>query len=525
MADHATTTASSTARDSGRPDGRLFGKILVANRGEIACRVIRACRARGISTVAVFSEADRAARHVRMADEAYCIGPPPSRESYLVAERILDVARRSGAEAIHPGYGFLSENAEFRETCEAAGIVFIGPPAEAMRLMGEKTVARRTMIAAGVPVVPGTAQPITDKDELIQVAREVGFPVMLKAAAGGGGKGMRIVAEPAELLGAFEAARREALSSFADDRVYVEKAIVGPRHIEVQVMADRHGAVVYVGDRECSVQRRHQKVIEESPAPGLSDTTRRQMGAMAVQAARAVGYEGAGTVECLVDSEERFYFLEMNTRLQVEHCATEEAFGVDLVDAQLQVAAGLPLPWRQEELTPRGHAIELRVYAEDPYNNDMPSPGHLTVYQPPQGPGVRVDDGVAAGSEVSSLYDPMVAKLIVSGPTRDDALRRAGAALREYAIGGIRTNLPLLAHVLVSEQFAAGRYTTALLKEIPKLEAPELPTDVADAARVLAALATHRRGVAVSTGHSASEGGIANGWLMDGLRRQLGGGL
>ena len=521
MADHATTTASTTPRD----ERRLFAKVLVANRGEIACRVIRACRARGIPTVAVFSEADRAARHARMADEAYCIGPPPSRESYLVAERILEVAQRSGAEAIHPGYGFLSENAEFREACEAAGVVFIGPPARAMRLMGEKTVARRTMIDAGVPVVPGTAEAIRDQDELIRVAAEVGFPVMLKAAAGGGGKGMRIVAEPAELLGAFEAARREALSSFADDAVYIEKAIVGPRHIEVQVMADREGRVVYVGDRECSVQRRHQKVIEESPAPSLSDATRRDMGAMAVQAARAVGYEGAGTVECLVDAEESFYFLEMNTRLQVEHCATEEAYGVDLVDAQLQIAAGLPLPWRQEDLAPRGHAIELRVYAEDPYHDDMPSPGHLTVYQPPQGPGVRVDDGVAAGSEVSSLYDPMLAKLIVSGPTRDDALRRAAGALREYAIGGIHTNLPLLAHVLRSEPFQAGRYTTALLKEIPRLQLPEPAEDIADAARVLAALETHQRGVARAGDHGPGGGAPRSEWFFDGLRRQLGGSI
>ncbi|MDP6945832.1 MAG: biotin carboxylase N-terminal domain-containing protein, partial [Myxococcota bacterium] len=313
----------------------LVEKVLIANRGEIACRVIRACRARGIRTVAVFSEADRNAKHVRMANEAYCIGPAPSRESYLVTEKVLDVARRSGADALHPGYGFLSENAEFREACEAAGIRFIGPSSEAMRLMGEKTLARRTMIDAGVSVVPGTAEPMSDPDELLRVAREIGFPVMLKAAAGGGGKGMRIVEAPEDLVSAFEAARREALSSFADDAVYIEKAIVGPRHIEVQIMADTHGNVVYVGDRECSVQRRHQKVIEESPATCLSQATRSAMGAMAVKAARAVGYVGAGTVECLVDADENFYFLEMNTRLQVEHCATEEAFGVDLVDAQL----------------------------------------------------------------------------------------------------------------------------------------------------------------------------------------------
>ncbi|MCB9788372.1 MAG: acetyl-CoA carboxylase biotin carboxylase subunit [Deltaproteobacteria bacterium] len=502
----------------------LFDKVLVANRGEIACRVIRACRARGIRTVAVFSEADRRALHVRMADEAWCIGPPPSRESYLRGDRILDVARRSGAQAIHPGYGFLSENAGFRRQCEEAGVVFIGPPAKAMELMGEKTLARQTMIAAGVPVVPGTAQPLADLAELTRVAAEVGYPIMLKAAAGGGGKGMRIVADPQQLASAFEGARREARSSFGDDAVYVEKAIVGPRHIEVQLLADRHGNVVWVGDRECSVQRRHQKVIEESPAPNLSEATRRQMGEMAVQAARAVGYEGAGTVECLVDQSESFYFLEMNTRLQVEHCATEEAFGVDLVDAQLQVAAGLPLPFDQASLVARRHAIELRVYAEDPYQNDMPSPGVLTAYRPPRGPGVRVDDGVEDGSEVSSLYDPMVAKLIVSAGTRDAAIARGLAALREYAIEGIHTNLPLLHHVLESAPFRAGRYTTGLLAELPRVTPPVADEATEDLARVLAALAVDARAP------RQVEGGVAGGgqwtpWALDGLRRQLGGGL
>jgi acetyl-CoA carboxylase biotin carboxylase subunit len=434
----------------------LVKKVLIANRGEIACRVIRACRARGIRTVAVFSEADRNAKHVRMANEAHCIGPAPSRESYLVGEKVLAVARKSGADAIHPGYGFLSENADFREACEAAGIRFIGPSAEAMRLMGEKTLARRTMIAAGVAVVPGTAEPMSDPDELLRVAHEVGFPVMLKAAAGGGGKGMRIVESPDNLVSAFEGARREALSSFNDDSVYIEKAIVGPRHIEVQIMADSHGNAVYVGDRECSVQRRHQKVIEESPATCLSDETRRSMGEMAVQAAQAVGYVGAGTVECLVDAQENFYFLEMNTRLQVEHCATEEAFGVDLVDAQLLVVSGHPLPWTQADLEPRAHALELRLYAEDPYENYRPSPGRLEVYRTPSGPGVRVDDGVEAGQEVSSLYDPMVAKLIVRGEDREQAIRRARVALREYEVCGISTNLPLLRHVLECEAFLAG---------------------------------------------------------------------
>ncbi len=499
----------------------MFSKVLVANRGEIACRVIRACRALGVRTVAVYSEADRAALHVRMADEAFCIGPPPSRESYLVGARILEVARRTGAQAIHPGYGFLSENARFREEVEAAGLVFIGPPAEAMRLMGDKTVARRTMIDAGVPVVPGTADPIEDEATLLDTARRVGMPVMLKAAAGGGGKGMRIVHDEAELLRAFEAARREALAAFGDGAVYVEKAIVGPRHIEVQVMADHHGNVVYVGDRECSVQRRHQKVVEEAPAPNLRAETRRAMGEMAVQAARAVGYQNAGTIECLVDREENFYFLEMNTRLQVEHCATEEAFGVDLVEAQLRVASGEALPWTQEQLVPRAHAIEVRLYAEDPYENYLPSPGTLVAYRPPRGPGVRVDDGVDQGSEISSLYDPMIAKLIVRGETRPAAIARGLAALREYEVEGIRTNLPLLSHVLRSEPFVAGRYTTALLSELPPLERPPVDAGDEDLARVLAALAMDEaaRGGASAPGAAAGEGRSA--WAVDGLRRAM----
>ncbi len=500
----------------------LFSKVLIANRGEIACRVIRACRARGIGTVAVYSEADRGALHVRMADEAWWIGPAPSRDSYLRGDTILAVAKRTGAEAIHPGYGFLSENANFRRECEAAGVVFIGPSARAMELMGEKTLARQTMIAAGVPVVPGTAKPIDDLVELARVSAEIGFPVMLKASAGGGGKGMRVVSDPAQLNEAFEGAQREARSAFGSDAVYVERSITGPRHIEVQVVADCHGQVVYVGDRECSVQRRHQKVVEESPAPHLSDETRRQMGAMAVQAARAVGYEGAGTIECLVDQAENFYFLEMNTRLQVEHCATEEAFGVDLVDAQLLVAAGHPLPFSQGELVARRHAIEVRLYAEDPYENDRPSPGVLTAYRAPQGPGVRVDDGVEAGSEVSSLYDPMLAKLIVSARTRDAAIERCLAALREYVVEGIHTNLPQLRHILESAPFRAGRYTTGLLTEIPRVAPPAVDDETEDLARVLAALGAMAQAPARVESGSVAEW---SPWALDGLRRQLGGGL
>ena len=479
----------------------------------------------GVKTVAVFSEADTSALHVRMADEAYCVGPPPSRESYLRGDVILEVARRSGADAIHPGYGFLSENASFREACEAADIAFVGPPADAMRMMGEKTLARRTMMAANVPVVPGTADPITDGDTLLRVAREVGLPVMLKAASGGGGKGMRVVFEEAELERAFEAAQREARSSFDDDAVYVEKAIIGPRHIEVQIMADRHGNCVYVGDRECSVQRRHQKVVEESPAPNLKPETRRAMGEMAVQAARAVAYEGAGTIECLVDADENFYFLEMNTRLQVEHCATEEAFGVDLVRAQLMVASGQPLPWGQEDLVCRRHAIELRLYAEDPYENYRPAPGELTVYRPPQGPGVRVDDGVEEGSIISSLYDPMVAKLIVSAEDRESCIERALAALGEYEVVGIACNLPLLAFVLRSAPFAAGEYTTGLLDELGALERPVASEDERDRARVIAALCQHGDVKRPKADGSSEDVGALSNWAADGLRRQMGGGL
>jgi len=498
----------------------VFKRILIANRGEIACRVIRAARALGIETVAVYSEADAQALHVRMADQAFCIGPPPSRESYLVGERILEVAKQTGAEAIHPGYGFLSENAAFRNACDAAGVVFIGPPAEAMRLMGEKTLARRTASAAGVPVVPGTIDPIADRVELVRVAAEVGYPVMLKAAAGGGGKGMRIVHSEADLLRGFEAAQREAKSSFGDDAVYIEKAIIGPRHIEVQVFCDKHGHAVYVGDRECSVQRRHQKVIEEAPAPNLEDETRRQMGEMACRAALAVGYEGAGTVECLVDQDENFYFLEMNTRLQVEHCVTEEAFGVDLVKAQLAVAAGDVLPFTQDQLVPHAAAIELRLYAEDPHDNFQPSPGPLTVYRPPRGPGVRVDDGVVEGDVVSSLYDPMVAKLIVHARTRELAIERAKVALREYVVHGIKTNLELLDAILDTPAFSAGRYTTALISEMGFSSREPSETEV-DLARVLAALAAEEAAERARGGVAQGRGSERSSWAEDGLRRGL----
>ena len=495
----------------------MFKRILIANRGEIACRVIRAAHALGIEAVAVYSEADAQALHVRMADQAVCIGPPPSRESYLVGAKILEVAKATGAEAIHPGYGFLSENATFRRACDEAGIVFIGPPPDAMHLMGEKTLARRTMKDAGVPVVPGTTEPVRDAAELLRIADEIGYPVMLKAASGGGGKGMRVVHGRDDLVRAFEGAQREARSSFGDDAVYIEKAIVGPRHIEVQVFCDKHGNAVYVGDRECSVQRRHQKVIEESPAPSLMPATRRAMGEMAVKAAKAVGYEGAGTVECLVDQDENYYFLEMNTRLQVEHCVTEEAYGLDLVKAQLIVAAGGVLPFTQEALVPHKAAIEIRLYAEDPAQNYQPSPGPLIVYRPPRGPGVRVDDGVVEGDVVSSLYDPMVAKLIVHGDTREVAIERAKVAVREFTVHGIKHNLELVLAVLDAPAFRAGRYTTALLSQMAFQ--PAAPSDAdKDLARVLAAIAAEDAARAGSGGGARA---ARSTWAEDGLRRSL----
>jgi acetyl-CoA carboxylase, biotin carboxylase subunit len=499
----------------------MFKKVLVANRGEIACRVIRACRTMGIKSVAVFSDADRQAVHVRMADEAYHIGPASSKESYLVGAKILDVAKRSGAEAIHPGYGFLSENADFRRQCEAAGVVFIGPSAEAMELMGEKTLARRTMLAADVAVVPGTADPIETAEEALTIAKEIGVPVMLKAAAGGGGKGMRLVHTLEDVVAGFEAARREAISSFGDDSVYVEKAIIGPRHIEVQVLADSHGNVVYVGDRECSVQRRHQKVIEEAPAPNLSAETRAKMGQLAVQAARAVNYEGAGTVECLVDADENFYFLEMNTRLQVEHCVTEEVFGVDLVQAQLRIAHGEELAWKQEDLVSNGHAIELRLYAEDPYANYLPSPGPLTVYRPPKGPGIRVDDGVEEGAVISSTYDPMIAKLIVSAADRESAIARALVAIAEYEVEGIRTNLDLLTFVLRSAPFASGCYHTGILADLGELPLPTVSSEDESLLRILAVLSLDEERSKGQASESGETGQAVNPWFISKLQSQL----
>jgi acetyl-CoA carboxylase biotin carboxylase subunit len=442
----------------------MFRKILIANRGEIAVRVIRACREMNIAPVAVYSEADAAALHVRLADEAYHIGAAPSSESYLRIDRIVEVARECGADAVHPGYGFLAENAGFARACADAGITFIGPPVAAMEMMGSKTNARRAAMAAGAPVVPGTTEPLASVEEARATAARFGYPVMLKAAAGGGGKGMRLVAGEDEIESAFETAQSEAQSAFGDSSVYLEKAVERPRHIEIQIFADAHGHVVHLGERECSIQRRHQKVIEECPSPINDPNLRAAMGEAAVKVALAASYVGAGTVEFLVsDVTREFYFLEMNTRLQVEHPVTELVTGFDLVREQITVAAGEPLSFTQADVEWRGHAIECRVYAEDPENNFMPSPGRITFLRLPQGAGVRDDGGVYRGAEVSIYYDPMISKLAAWGRTRTEAIDRMRRALDEYEVGGIKTTLPFFREIVRDEEFIAGRLDTGFI--------------------------------------------------------------
>lgn len=434
----------------------MFHKVLIANRGEIALRVIRACREMGVRTVAVYSEADAHAPHVREADEAILIGPPPSRESYLKGDAIIAAAARTGAEAIHPGYGFLSEREWFARAVRDAGLVFIGPPAEAIAAMGSKTAARSLAIAAGTPVVPGTTSALRDADEAAEVAEQFGYPVLLKAAAGGGGKGMRIVHRREELVDALASAKREAKSSFGDDAVYVEKYIVGPRHVEIQVLGDTHGTMLHLGERECSVQRRHQKMIEEAPSVAVTPELRARMGAAAVAAARAAGYVNAGTCEFLLDASGDFYFLEMNTRIQVEHPVTELVTGVDLVQWQLRIAAGEALPFRQEDFAPRGWAMECRITSEDPANNFLPSTGRVQYLHVPTGPGVRWDGGIETGSEISLFYDPMLAKLIVWAPTRAAAIERMHRALLELTIEGVDTSRDFHLRVMEDAEFRAG---------------------------------------------------------------------
>jgi acetyl-CoA carboxylase, biotin carboxylase subunit len=499
--------------------------VLIANRGEIALRVIRACREMGLATVAVYSDVDRGALHVLHADEAYRLGPAPAAESYLRGDLILEIARRTGAHAVHPGYGFLSENADFAEACAAAGMTFVGPPASAMRMLGSKTRARQAADAVGMPRVPGSVTGLSSVAEAVRVAAGIGFPVMLKAAAGGGGKGMRAVFGPEELAAAYVAASSEAERSFGSGEVYLEKLIERPRHIEIQLMADEHGGCLYLGERECSVQRRHQKVIEEAPSAMVSEALRRRMGEAAVRLALSAGYVNAGTVEFLVEGverpgEESFYFLEMNTRLQVEHPVTELVTGLDLVQMQLRVAMGEPLGLRQEEVRLRGHAVECRIYAEDPENQFFPSPGLITRLVQPGGPGIREDCGVYAGWVVPLDYDPMLSKLVAFAETREAAIDRMLRALEEYVIGGIKTNIGLFLRILTDADFRAARIDTGYLERLlaggAATEQEIVPEDVAAVAAALFASSALKENGAMPDAAAESRWAVAG--RREGLR-------
>ena len=499
----------------------MFNSVLIANRGEIAVRVIAACREMGIRSIAVYSEADRDALHARLADEAWLLGPAPARESYLNIEAILRVARDHGAEAIHPGYGFLSENADFAEACQRVGIVFIGPPPEAIRLMGSKTAAKRAVEQAGVPTVPGYMGDTRDTRKLEREAARIGYPVMLKASAGGGGKGMRVVQSADEFAESLGAAQREALAAFGDDSVFLEKLVVAPRHVEFQILADTHGKVIHLGERDCSIQRRHQKVVEESPSVALTPELRATMGEAAVAAAQAAGYVNAGTCEFLLDSDGKFYFLEMNTRLQVEHPVTESVTGLDLVRHQLRIAAGEPLGLAQETITPRGHAIEVRLYAEDPANGYLPSTGEVLVFEPPRAPGMRVDTGITAGSEVTVHYDPMLAKLIVAAEDRPAAIQRLRAALDAFAVLGVATNIRLLKAIADDADFQAGNVTTAFL-ETHDMGAATAPLTIPQSVLVAAALWETLASLSPAS-ENGGNGKPFNPWLRAGTNGALGG--
>jgi len=498
----------------------MFGKVLIANRGEIAVRVMRACREMGIRTVAVYSDADRKALHVRYADEAYHVGPSPSTKSYLRIERILDAARRSGAEAIHPGYGFLAENPDFARACSEAGVVFVGPPVAAMELMGSKTAARRALIKAGLPVVPGTDDIIESLSEVRRIAGEIGYPVMLKASAGGGGKGLRRVDSSAELESAYRNARSEAQNAFNDAAIYLEKYIESPRHVEIQILGDQHGHLIHLGERECSLQRRHQKVMEESPSPLLDEELRQRMGATAVRIGTLAGYTNAGTVEFLVDQNRRFYFLEMNTRLQVEHPVTELVTGIDLVKEQLRIAAGERLAWKQEEVHMRGWAVECRIYAEDPGNNFFPSPGLITRLAVPSGPGVRDDSGVSDGWTVPIEYDPLLSKLAVWGKDRPEAIARMRRALDEYEVAGIETNLSFFRRVLQHPEFVAGCIDTGFIDKVLAeglMADGDSPDEAAERVAVLVAALQASRAASVQPLRIAS----ASAWKTSGREALL----
>jgi acetyl-CoA carboxylase, biotin carboxylase subunit len=500
----------------------MFRKILIANRGEIAVRILRACREMGIPSVCVFSEVDRTALHIRLADEAYFIGPAPSRESYLRIDKLMDVARRSGCDAMHPGYGFLAENPAFPRACAEAGITFIGPSADAMETMGSKTAGKQLARRCEVPTVPGADAPIENPDEVQSLARAMGYPVLLKAVAGGGGKGMRVVLNDQAFSSSWRDACSEALNAFGDSRVFLEKYLEAPRHVEIQILADSHGRVVSLGERECSVQRRHQKVIEEAPSSIMTPDLRRKMGEAAVRLARAGGYVNAGTVEFLVDASLHFYFLEVNTRLQVEHPVTEQVTGLDLVKLQIAIAAGLRLPFAWETITPRGHAMEVRLYAEDPDNNFFPCPGKILARRIATGPGIRLDEGVYRGWTVPIEYDPLLSKLIAWGNSREETIARLRRALDEYTISGIRTNVSLFRRILSEPEFLSSEIHTKWLDQLlarprPPAAQPALGTQAAAA-------------IAAAYWESALSGSSANGrssadppsrWKLDGRRSQL----
>jgi acetyl-CoA carboxylase, biotin carboxylase subunit len=501
----------------------MFRKILIANRGEIAVRILRGCRELGIQTVGVFSEVDRSALHVRLADEAYPIGPAASRESYLRIDKLMDVARKSGCDAVHPGYGFLAENPALPRACGDAGITFIGPTAEAMENMGSKTAGKQLARRSDIATVPGTDDPIENPEEAQSLARAMGYPVLLKAVAGGGGKGMRIVPNDAAFAGAWRDAASEAFNAFGDARVFLEKYLIGPRHIEIQVFADTHGRVVSLGERECSVQRRHQKVVEEAPSPVVTPDLRKKMGEAAVRLARAGGYINAGTVEFLVDANLNFYFLEVNTRLQVEHAVTEQVTGLDLVKLQIAIAAGHRLPFAWETITPRGHAIEVRLYAEDPDNDFFPSPGKILSRHAPTGPGIRLDEGVYEGYTVPMEYDPLLSKLIAWGNSREETIARLRRALDEYIITGIRTNVSLFRQILCEPEFLDGAIHTKWLDELlvrPRRPASS-PRPGTEEAAVIAAALWHMESANAAANRCVEAPGTPSRWKLQGRREQL----